>query len=641
MERQPRETMTTDSVISHAFVLPDRNFHEWLAVLRPYLKKFERVTVVRSPAGNNLNRFRNVTAVEAPLTWWQDSALTHIRRVYPSVVMVDVIDVDTPEALAPIVARRVERNDRYGEQEAEPQHIFQRFVLEWPTSARPIAVLARFNADPEAGDLHRSLDILAHEDADILCAAAGRVSAVGGSIQVESTVEGERWITTYGGVKNRHVAVGDEVAQGQVMAKAAGGELPITVQQPPNGGISLLSLDNVMNPRDYIYIPQFRVRPLTDNLRVRKLPSAHASIIGHVFSWHLLEPQEHHGRAIEKVGAQGSWLKVRSVSGVEGYTAAWYLRATTLREGQEAIPGVNPIGVNLDVFHPLGKPSASRLGDMGWVRFGYNVSNMRGSEDIQAAFQRYLPYVEAYRDAGYRVIFTTSHQTYGEGKAEFWPWSQMTDAKWRRLIGRFADMMAEIAAQWAPRELVAAWQIWNEPDSLSGVASVPLSASNYGIMFEQVHRAIRSADSDVKIITAGFNSGPQRGSAYARQMLAMLPDEIRPDGLAFHPYGRGVNGHPHYAMFGHIDESVWAYSAVLPDKPLWITEWGVLDRPHDHPAQIARYATDLIHYLKRQYPGRIAALIWYAWAQGMHNGFGLVDGAGNARPPLTERFLTV
>jgi len=632
--------MPVKTVISHAFVLPDRYFHEWYAVLRPYLAKFERVAVVRSPAGNNLNRFRNVTAVEAPLTWWKDSALTHIRRVYPSVVMVDVIDVDTPEALAPILRRRVERDDRYGEQDSEPKHIFHRFVLEWPTSARPIAALARFNSDEEKGDLRRSLDISTHEDADILCAAPGRVTAVGSSISVESIVEEERWLTTYEGIKNRHVAVGDELALGQVMAKAAGERLGIIVQQPPSGGISLLGLDNVMNPRDYIYIPQFRARPLTDNLRVRRLPSLYASIIGNVFSWHLLEPLEHHGRAIEKVGAEGSWLKARAITGVEGYTAAWFLKATTLTEGQEAIPGVNPVGVNLDAFHPLGAPAAARLGDMGWVRFGYNVSKWLGSEDINAAFQRYLPHVEAYREAGYRVVFTTSHQTYGEGQSEFWPWSQMTDAKWRLLSKRFADMMERIAAQWAERDLVAVWQVWNEPDSLTGVASVPLSARNYGYMFGQVYRAIKSADSGARVITAGFNSGPQRGSAYARTMLGALPADARPDGLAFHPYGRGVSGHPHYSMFGHIDESVWAYSSVMPDKPLWITEWGVLDRPRDDPRDIARYASDMIRYLKRQYPGRIASLIWYAWAQGMHNGYGLVDGAGNPRPPLTERFLS-
>ena len=57
----------SDSFVSHAFVLPDRNFHEWLAALRPYLEKFEGVTALRSPAGNDLNRYRNVSAVQGAL----------------------------------------------------------------------------------------------------------------------------------------------------------------------------------------------------------------------------------------------------------------------------------------------------------------------------------------------------------------------------------------------------------------------------------------------------------------------------------------------------------------------------------------------------------------------------------------------
>ncbi len=634
-----KQAMSSNKVISHAFVLPDRNFYEWLAVLRPYLAKFERVAVVRSPAGNNLNRFRNVTAVDAPLTWWQDSALTHIRRIYPSVVMVDVIDVSEPQELAPIISRRVENDDRYGERDSEPQHIFHRFVLEWMTSARPFAVLDRFNADPEQGDLRRSLDLLTHANADVICGAPGTVITAGESIQVESIIDGQRFITTYEGLKEGLISVGDDLALGQALAKATGDRLSITVQNPPNG-LSLLGWDNLMNPRDYIYIPQFRARPLVDGLNVRRLPSVYASIAGRVYSWHLLEPQEHHGRAIEKIGAQGSWLKVSSITGVEGYAAAWYLQATTLAEGVEALPGLNPVGVNLDIYHPLGKPAPARLGAIGWVRFGYNVSNGRGSEDINAALARYLPQIEAYRDAGYRVVLATSHQTYGEGKSEFWPWSQMTDAKWALLRRRFAQMMSEIARQWAGRDLIGAWQIWNEPDSLSGVASVSMSARHYGEMFAEIHRAIRSVDSDVQIITAGFNSGPLGGSAYAREMLDVLPEDVVPDGIAFHPYGRGVNGHPYYSMFGHIDESVWAYSAVLPEKPLWITEFGVLDRPNDSAGQIARYAIDMIRYLKTQYPGKIAALVWYAWAQGMHNGYGIVDQAGRPRSPLTERFLS-
>ena len=631
--------MAAKQVISHAFVLPDRDFQAWLAVLRPYLARFKRVAVVRSPAGNNLNRFRNVTAVEAPLTWWQDSALTHIRRVYPAVVMVDVIAAGQPDELAPVIARRIENDDRYGQRDNQPQHIFRRFVLEWMTSARPMAVLDAYNADSEKGELRASLDILSRADAAVLSGAEGRVIAVGQRIQIESVVENQRYITSYGGVKAPLVKPGATVALGQVIAKAAGERLSIIVQRPPRG-VTMLGWDYLVNPRDYIYIPQFRARPLTDGLYLRRLPSAHASVVGRVYSWQLLEPQEHHGRAIEKIGMRGSWLKARAVSGVEGYGAAWYMRATTQAEGAEALPGVNPVGVNLDIFHPQGKPAPNRLGGLGWVRFGYNVSNGRGSEDINAALARYLPQIAAYRRAGYRVILALSHQTYGEGKSEFWPWSQMNDASWRLLRRRLADMMSKIARQYAGSDLVNAWQVWNEPDSRSAVASVTMNARQYGLLFAEVQRAIRSEDPDAHIITAGFNSGPLRGSAYARRMLRALPDDILPDGIAFHPYGRGVNSHPYYASFGHIDESVWAYSAVLPSKPLWITEFGILDRPRDSPAMVARYACDMIRYLKRQYPGKFAALVWYAWAQGMHNGYGIVDGAGRPRPPLTKRFLS-
>lgn len=641
----------SDSFVSHAFVLPDRNFHEWLAVLRPYLEKFEGVTALRSPAGKDLNRYRNVTAVQAPLTWWQDSALTHIRRIYPQVVMVDVIEAETPPQLEPIVQRRIRLDDRYGQEDTAPKHIFDRFALGWAVDSRLMTALDRYNDRLKKGDLHESLDLQTAPGADVLCAAAGKVISIRGDandlgyralIQVETTVEGERFITTYEGVEKVQVKQGDQVSLGQVMAQSQHVRLRLIVQNPPHHGASLFQLKNAVNPRDYIYIPGFRVRPTVHGLRVRALPSLQSDILGVIHSWELAEPLEHHGRAIEKIGLAGKWLKVQAPAGFKGYAAARHLEAITESKGAAVFPGVNPVGVNLDVYHPRGRPNPSHLGDLGWLRFGYNVSNFKGSQDIEAALQRYLPLMEAYRRAGYRIVFTTSHQTYGEGRSQFWPWPQMTDAKWDKLIKRFAAMMHDIARQWAGRDLVSAWQIWNEQDvPLGSKSAVPMSARNYTRMFDQVHRAIRSADSQVQILTGGFASGPGWGSRYARQLAQDLPADIEPDGIAFHPYGRGVNGHPIYAPFGHIDELVWAYNAVLPRKPLWITEWGVLDRGHDSVHDVAEYASSFIRHLKANYAGKIAAIIWYAWAEGMHNGYGIVDVNNRPRPPLSDTFLSL
>jgi methionine salvage enolase-phosphatase E1 len=69
--------------ISHGLVLPDQNFMDWYNVTVPYTQAFPRVSIVRSPAGNDLNRFRNVSAVQAPNVWFNNDAVGHIRRNFP------------------------------------------------------------------------------------------------------------------------------------------------------------------------------------------------------------------------------------------------------------------------------------------------------------------------------------------------------------------------------------------------------------------------------------------------------------------------------------------------------------------------------------------------------------------------------
>ena len=135
-------------------------------------------------------------------------------------------------------------------------------------------------------------------------------------------------------------------------------------------------------------------------------------------------------------------------------------------------------------------------------------------------------------------------------------------------------------------------------------------------------------------------TGPGPGTEYARTTLAAMPGGLQPDGIAFHPYGVGPVGN-RFSYFGTISDSVQQYSRILPGKPLWITEWGVLDRQGDDSlaGQVSQYATGFLNVIKTEFPGQVACACWYAWADSMDNGYGLVTSANQPRQPLYDDFL--
>lgn len=302
---------------------------------------------------------------------------------------------------------------------------------------------------------------------------------------------------------------------------------------------------------------------------------------------------------------------------------------------------MNLTGVNLDELEPLGTPNPELLGNMGWVRLPYNVSNGTGSVDIEAAYARYQPLLEGYTQNGYKTILVLTHQTYGEGREEFLPWTEMSDEQWRHLSDELADMACQIAKQYADQGIATVYQIWNEQDApVTARASIGLSAENYAYMVTQVAQAIRAADPDALIISGGYSGGPGLGAHHARQTVRLLPSSALLDGIALHPYGRGVDFNSPYRIFGHIDVSIQAYSAVLPGRPIWITEWGVLDRPLDSSEDIAEYALSMLNYMDRWYSDRVASMVWYAWIDGMDNGYGLLDSEENPKAVLYEAFTS-
>jgi murein DD-endopeptidase MepM/ murein hydrolase activator NlpD len=645
-----------EKLISHALVLPDKNFDAWLNVVKPYMQAFERVAVVRSPAGNDLNRYRNVSAVQAPATWFEDDALGHIRRAYPMVVRVDVIPAETPEELAPILQERIKNKDRYGEKSNTPIHIYDRFTLEWPTDARPARITRPFSSPTDKNpDNHEGIDIFAPPGSQIYAAASGKVALVntqptalgyGQYVQIASQLGGMNYLVTYAYLQNIKVTSGQDVKVGDLIAEAREGgndSIKIVVQNPPHG-MTGFPLPSVEDPTPMIYWQGIRLKPTNDGLRVRKLPNTEGEIVATLKSTEWLETLETHGRTLVKVGVKDQWLRVRTADGKEGYAAAWFLEARTKEDIKMPFPGVNVTGMNLDIFHPVGRPDPKSLGALGWVRLKFNVSrnpdnNTYGNTDIGAAYNRYRPVYEAYAKAGRKVLVVLTHQLYGEGAGYHWP--SMDSGKWNEFIPKYADFANRTAKLFAGQGIVSVYQVWNEQDTRpeDGRAAVPIPAADYAKMLAQTIQAIRAADPKALVITGGHVRGAGEGVAYADATLRAMPGSLRPDGIAFHPYGLGPASSP-YSIHGRLEPAIERFGNLLPDKPVWITEWGVLDRQDlDETAQVAAYAKGFLDTIRSKYADRVAAAIWYAFAKGMDNGYGLVDRNGQALQPLYDQYL--
>lgn len=640
--------------ISHAFVLPEGNFQSWLAATRPYMNAFERVAVIRSPAGNDLNRFRNVTAVQVAGEWLNNDALAHIRRIYQSVVRVDVIRVDSPNQLATILQQRIAKNDRYGEQDNSPQHIYDRFILDYPTQARPAQITRPFSTDDDReADFHEGIDIHTSLGSAIMASVSGRVTAIvpendhlnyGAYIQITANHPDGLHIVTHAGLTDIRVGLHQMVEAGDVIAKSAGSTIKLVVQKP-NGGLSGFPLPDVVDPMPMIYLQGLRLRPTTNNLRIRSLPNTFGLILGSLSPSDAIETKEPHGKTLAKVGVENKWLRIYYPGKPTAFSAGWYLSAYSLDDPTEGVIGVNVPGMNLDIDHGNGRPNANELGKIGWVRLLYHVSfnpnnNTHGNTDIHATFNRYRPYLEHYTSAGYKVVLVFTHQTYGEGQN--FVWHQMTTDKWRQLTREYSDICRRIAAQFVGTNLVYAYQIWNEQDTpLEHIrAAVGMSPSDYAHLLTETTRAIRTVDRQTKIITGGHVTGPEAGGNYARQTLNAVPADARPDGIAFHPYGRGPSGSP-FTIYGNIGDSIRKWGAIMPDKPVWITEWGILDRQGDNSivGQAVQYSSGFLNIIRDDHPGKVACAIWYAWADGMDNGYGMVKQNGQPKEPLYSTFL--
>jgi hypothetical protein len=551
--------------------------------------------------------------------------------------------------------------------------------LSWPTTSRDIVKHFLEDADYWKDYSLPGNDGISIEGAfksEVTACAPGTVTAVdtpgdvrpyGNTVIIQHQTDDGTYTTQYCHLFSASVAVGDAVEAGGIIGLAngtgsvIGSVVKVILKQVDGGdtsytvpsGESVTVSSGLLDPADYLDpAPERRYAqpPMTaqsvtageaatfkDDLNIRALPSTRGKV--------LYTADKGDTLTVLAISEDGKWFNISHNDG-EAWGYAEYIdyggdrSALTVKKVElpQIIPAGARNGVNLDIFHPLGKPDLSKLGNMELVRLGYNVSMGTGNLDLQKAYNAYDPYVDAIQKAGKQVIFVYTHQTFGEGAG--YDWNQMSPERWTDLISKFTDFVKQIAGHYADKGVVAAHQIWNEQDAHHGaVASVRLDSSIYAQMLSKVIPAIRAVDPNTPIITGGHTGGPGPGSAYAAKTLRAMTGGVEVDGIALHPYGRGAKLPSPYAHFGHIDESVNAYWNVLA-KPLWLTEWGVLNAPNEPASAISDYAVTTLRHLDKQHPEKIAATVWYAWADSMHNGYGLVDRNGNGKPDIVDSFTS-
>ncbi|MCY3935036.1 MAG: peptidoglycan DD-metalloendopeptidase family protein [Chloroflexi bacterium] len=655
------------TIVTHGLVLPEENSEAWRSTAKRYQQAFPNLDIVLGVREHNLNRYRDITTI-ATAGWLNDDPLHHIQLVFRNVVRTDIIAAQTIAEFQAILDARAAHEDRFGALLNEDGHLRERFSIDWPSDANPARILRGFYDGPEADLRHIGIDIGSSAGSTIRAAAAGVVAHIsrqedglgfGAYAQIVSRHDGKAYTLSYTQLDSIHLNLGEEVAAGQAIAHAAGERFTLICQSDAQGGDGF-HIPNVIDPTPLLHWSDLIVRTTGVWLRIRSAAGTEHPQLDSIRPGEVAITLEPHGETLQKLGVEDSWLHVANENGTEGYAAARYLEArrpVAPPEGPPAtqngrqLPKTNITGVNLDIHNPRGRPDPARLGRIGWVRVKYNVSydpknRSYGNRDLEAAYERHFPVFERYVREGAKLIVIFTHQLYGEGANYYWPDmakpSPGSTSRWTAFTPHFAEMAGRAAAQFASSGIVSAYQIWNEQDTFPAHAraAVPIPPYDYAKLFAATYRAIRAQDSQVHIISGGHITGAGAGVTYARKTRDSLPDDVRPDGLAFHAYGLGIGReHSPYSIWGKLSDAISSYDTVYGNVPLYITEWGVLDRQYfDETEAVTTYARQFMSVVEAN-RARVVAACWYGWGHGMDNGYGLVNFGGHPNQPLYE-YLT-
>ena len=209
------------SEIQQIVLIPQDRYWGWVQAVRDYALHYGvTITPDRHSAGRFYGDDHTITVIDFPGAW-PDNIITWFRESYPA-VRLDLIEVQTPDALRELLAERMEGDLRFGGRPTD-------FSLVWPTNYDLIT--QPFGVNPQIYRRyglpgHEGVDIRAVTGSPIYASASGRVYRVHDGrdsnpygIHVRIRHLGG-YKTVYAHLKEALVSVDDEVSAGQRIALA-------------------------------------------------------------------------------------------------------------------------------------------------------------------------------------------------------------------------------------------------------------------------------------------------------------------------------------------------------------------------------------------------------------------------------------
>jgi hypothetical protein len=283
------------------------------------------------------------------------------------------------------------------------------------------------------------------------------------------------------------------------------------------------------------------------------------------------------------------------------------------RSASSEAPPYDDVGVAMG-YHALVDPpgdierALDRIAGLGarWVRFDLNwsiVEAERGMHDWRQVDR----FVDAARERGLDVLatiaYTPSWARDGDGDDKLAP----------RDVGDYARFAGEAARRY-PENRIAAWELWNEPNSAQFWAPRP-DAREYARLATAAARAIHDERPDAVVMSGGLApAGPELDWVSPDRRFVspwrFLRDVRAADGLeeidavAFHPYAAQPSAPSDPGIANPFQQTRELRRLVDRSRPLpiWATEagaWTGGDRRISERAQ-ARHVAE---YLEE----------WHAW----------------------------